>query len=167
MLLLIFFSLGEACSHVGGLLLRVEMAVRLGIREEAWTDVARLWNQVTWNGIQPGPLSKIFLHDEETKAKLKKGSIQHAPPEESSTTERESMLLNLIRCKSSPGVGLSLLPATSVYFAKVRPIIPPKRLPHDLSTWRQNPPSDPMATISNITTDEIVYLEESTHSQAG
>ena len=164
----IFFRLGEACSHVGGLLFKVEMSIRNGLRNVACTDVACKWNEVTWNGVKPDALAAIDLYAEEAKAKLKKGVLRRPSPVVTDCPDTiEEGLKMLIACESSLMVGLHLHTSTAINYVTPPPTKPAtKKTPADLSRWPSNPPEDPTAALSAITEDEITYLEASTRDQA-
>ena len=51
-------GLGELCSHIGALLLKVEAAVRTGFMKKACTDVACTWNQDFVKKVKPDKISK-------------------------------------------------------------------------------------------------------------
>ncbi|KAI4832477.1 hypothetical protein KUCAC02_015444, partial [Chaenocephalus aceratus] len=52
--------LGESCSHIGGLLYKVEMIVRA--RDPACTDVLCTWNEASMKGVQPARVADINFY---------------------------------------------------------------------------------------------------------
>ena len=84
-------SLGESCSHVGGLLCKMEFIVRIGGTELACTDELCKWNQTEWKGVPPAPLSLVQLW-------CKGEGEQQSPP-----TESWSSALGALQEDSVPG----------------------------------------------------------------
>ncbi|KAJ4946588.1 hypothetical protein JOQ06_024252 [Pogonophryne albipinna] len=64
-------GLGESCSHIGGLLYKVEMIVRVGgARNPACTDVLCTWNEASMKGVQPARVADINFYGDKPKEKV-------------------------------------------------------------------------------------------------
>ena len=159
------FRLGEACSHVGGLLFKLEMAIRLGIRDRACTGEACRWNQVNWNGVPAARLSQIMLYSDEAKSKLTKGVRRRAPPAQPTEQQKQSFLLNLLRCNSDLPVGLSLFNCAAINFVIKREAPGANKLPPCLGEWQNKAPDDPIRVVHAVTPSQLNYLEEMTRNQ--
>ena len=57
-------GLGEPCSHIGALLLKLEAAIRAGFTKKACTDVACTWNQDFVKKIKPDKIANIKLYSQ-------------------------------------------------------------------------------------------------------
>lgn len=55
-------GLGETCSHVGALLLKVVEATRKGMTGSACTDEKCLWNASTKQNVTPEPVESVYGH---------------------------------------------------------------------------------------------------------
>ena len=100
------FSLGETCSHVAGVLFKIETAVRLGLTSKACTDVPCQRNQNFTKDVNPAPIAQIQFSSKKAKGKLKKSEDQlfiKAP------TENEHIeFLSKLSVENKRIVGLSL-----------------------------------------------------------
>ncbi|XP_014676996.1 PREDICTED: uncharacterized protein LOC106816868 isoform X2 [Priapulus caudatus] len=81
-------GLGESCSHVGALLLKVEAAVRLGYTSSACTDEICQWNACFVSKVTGAPVSEINFYTEKAKERLHKSKCK-AKEEPSPSTEQE------------------------------------------------------------------------------
>ena len=52
-------GLGEVCSHVGALLFKVDMAVKLGLTQKSSTSKACEWNKTFRKEVQPTPIADM------------------------------------------------------------------------------------------------------------
>ena len=135
------------------------------MKERACTDEPCSWNTVSWNGVEPARLSKIEFYSEEGKKKAVKGLERRAVPQPPSGERKEKFLLDLLRCQSEMPVALSPFDQTSCNFVSPTPAKPVKRLPASLSSWKDNPPSDPMEALKTDNA-EVAYLEGQTQKQS-
>ena len=53
------FRLGEACSHIAGVLFKVEAGMKLGYTKLSKTSAACVWNKFYKKDVNPQPLSEI------------------------------------------------------------------------------------------------------------
>ncbi|XP_070377408.1 uncharacterized protein [Dermacentor albipictus] len=66
-------GLGKACSHVGAILWKIEMAVAKGYTTTSCTDRAALWNSGTKRNVEPATLEEITF-------KVQKQVVDDPPP---------------------------------------------------------------------------------------
>ena len=102
------FRLGESCSHVGGLLHKVEMIVRVGGAQKACTDDLCQWNHSEWKGVKPAPLSEIDIYNETTKEGMKGSYKRRAEPQQMTQQAKSDFMIGLLACGKTLPVGLSL-----------------------------------------------------------
>ena len=106
------YRLGESCSHVGGLLYKIEMIVRLGGSQQACTDELCRWNHAEWKGVPPAPLSEIQLYSNDAKERLRAMAARprRAPPQPMTAEEKGAFMLRLLGPAAGPKlpIGLSL-----------------------------------------------------------
>ena len=107
--MILFFRLGESCSHVGGLLYKIEMVVRLGGNNKSCTDDLCKWNHAEWKGVPPAPLSKVPLYNTKAKDKVASSGARNrrANPLPMTTDEKQNYLQRMVTCNKLP-IGLSL-----------------------------------------------------------
>ncbi len=86
---LLYFRLGESCSHIGALLFKIEAAVRAGFIARACTDESCQWNNDFVSEIQGAPLAEIKFYDEIRVKKNKRGGSLSKAVEEKGLPENK------------------------------------------------------------------------------
>ncbi|KAI4824007.1 hypothetical protein KUCAC02_012553 [Chaenocephalus aceratus] len=129
-------GLGESCSHIGGLLYKVEMIVRVGgARDPACTDVLCTWNEASMKGVQPARVADINFYGDKPKEKVvaNNAPARRADPQPVSSDGFEDFLVSLLAA-SNPvmPVGLSLFGSTSSNFAPKKAVVPSQKVPPGL-----------------------------------
>ncbi|KAI4824945.1 hypothetical protein KUCAC02_020656 [Chaenocephalus aceratus] len=129
-------GLGESCSHIGGLLYKVEMIVRVGgARDPACTDVLCTWNEASMKGVQTARVADINFYGDKPKEKVvaNNAPARRADPQPVSSDVFEDFLVSLLAA-SNPvmPVGLSLFGSTSSNFAPKKAVVPSQKVPPGL-----------------------------------
>ncbi|KAI4820206.1 hypothetical protein KUCAC02_028190 [Chaenocephalus aceratus] len=129
-------GLGESCSHIGGLLYKVEMIVRVGgARDPACTDVLCTWNEASMKGVQPARVADINFYGDKPKEKVvaNNAPARRADPQPISSDGFEDFLVSLLAA-SNPvmPVGLSRFSSTSSNFAPKKAVVPSQKVPPGL-----------------------------------
>ncbi|KAK5907127.1 hypothetical protein CesoFtcFv8_005008 [Champsocephalus esox] len=132
------YRLGESCSHIGGLLYKVEMIVRVGgARDPARTDVLCTWNEASMKGVQPARVADINFYGDKPKEKVvaNNAPARRADPQPVSSDGFEDFLVSLLAA-SNPvmPVGLSLFGSTSSNFAPKKAVVPSQKVPPGLGS---------------------------------
>ncbi|KAI4830936.1 hypothetical protein KUCAC02_002537 [Chaenocephalus aceratus] len=129
-------GLGESYSHIGGLLYKVEMIVRVGgARDPACTDLLCTWNEASMKGVQPARVADINFYGDKPKEKViaNNAPARRADPQPVSSDGFEEFLVSLLAA-SNPvmPVGLSLFGSTSSNFAPKKAVVPSQKVPPGL-----------------------------------
>ena len=74
-ILLLYFRLGETCSHVGSILYKIEAAVRFGMTTTVPTELPCEWNQTFVRSVSGCEISNVNLYSKKAKEKLKSPSF--------------------------------------------------------------------------------------------
>ncbi|KAK5882875.1 hypothetical protein CesoFtcFv8_021417 [Champsocephalus esox] len=119
-------GLAESCSHIGDLLYKVEMIVRVG--GARGPDVLCTRNEASTKGVQPARVADINFYGDKPKEKVVANNNAPAPgadPQPVSSDGFEDFLVSLLAA-SNPvmPVGLSLFGSTSSNFAPKKAVVP-------------------------------------------
>ena len=122
---LLYFRLGESCSHIGALLFKIEAAVRAGFTARACKDEACQWNNDFVSEIQGAPLAEIKFYDEIRVKKNKEkrgGSLSETVEEKGLPEDKKKALLQKLS-------GLDKKPITLHCFSEHYESFKPKFVP--------------------------------------
>ena len=173
--MLFVFSLGETCSHVAAVLLKVEAAVRFGLTSKACTDVPCQWNQKFMKGVNQAPISQIQFYSKKSKGKLKKSEdlLFIEPPTENehikflsklSAENKRIVWLSLFADFHNPFIPVEKPHESSKLPISLRNIYMPQYSELNQGQFEARANSI-IELISEVTLDEIKYLEEVTRGQ--
>jgi len=110
---IIYYRLGETCSHVAALLFKVEAAVRLGYTTPACTDVSCRWNNCFTTKILGTQVSKIKFYDPKAKSNIQQGKQRQFAP---ASTQEQNQLLSSLAKENPNTVGLCAFASYSEKF---------------------------------------------------
>lgn len=106
--LMFCFRLGETCSHIGGLLFKMEAAVRLGYTRAKCTDVPCQWNQCITENVAATPIADIRFYKQDAREKCRKDTKKTRTVPEPATESEQQDLLAALASLGEPIVGLSV-----------------------------------------------------------
>ena len=141
------FRLGESCSHIGALLFKVEMAVRLGYTQIACTDKPCAWNNDFTKKIEGERIKDIQFYKKQTVVDSKKAKFSDATEQ-----EQDKLLKNLFKLKEQP-VALSLYSKYSEHFHHKAAVPQRAKIPKSLREYYspdENKTEDQIKQIQSI-----------------
>ena len=163
---LIFFRLGEACSHIGALMFKVEAAVRLGYTTSACTDQPCIWNNDFVKSVEGEPLRDIQFYRK--KELNKRHAYQFA---DASEQEKGTLLdqLSSLEPQEQP-VCLSLFAGNSSIFHFKENLPAEPRIPRPLREFFSVDGSGVDAKIEELSSIKLNeqdrdFVEKSTRGQ--
>ncbi|CAM1297977.1 Uncharacterised protein g1989 [Pycnogonum litorale] len=130
-------GLGESCSHIAGLLFKIEASVRLGFGEQTCTDMACRWNNDFVRQIKPARLTDIVFSDMRSLKKKKSASRAEASKTKVIDLTTKSIFLTKLSLLSKRPVCLSLFKDYCEAFIPEsdRGAPPEPKVPAGLNSW--------------------------------
>ena len=78
MIIILFYRLGESCSHIGAILYKIEASVRLGYTKQAGTDIPCKWNNDFVKRVEGTGIKDIMFY-KQTKSIPVKRTFERLP----------------------------------------------------------------------------------------
>lgn len=172
-------GLGEACSHVGAVLYKIEASIRLGLNKESCTSVECKWNQQGSKKIEPKRIVDIDFSAPNRNKKTglpRKTPSKVKEPTPPTAEEREKLFQQL----HESNINAVVLTTHDKYYIHYKPAAifkVPDKLPTPLNKRFKKSSDIHMATEDllmqskaefqnlSITSEEAKYIESVTHNQ--